>query len=64
MEKRMHFFDFLLPVSDVEDVTRACHEVKMKESHYVQAKVQFEAVSYDVVDEYMDNIDYITDKYI
>lgn len=58
------FLYFFSPVSEVENVDHACHVIKTEESHYVQVKAQFDAVSYDVSDAYVDAMARMVKKYI
>ncbi len=58
------FLYFFQPVSEVTDAERARHVVRTQESHYVQVKAQFDAVSYDVSDEYIDAMALMVKKYI
>ena len=58
------FLYFFKPVSEVAGIEHACHVVNTQESHYVQVKAQFDAVSYDVSDEYIDAMALMVKKYI
>ncbi len=58
------FLYFFKPVSEVKDIAHACHMIRTEESHYVQVKAQFGAVSYDVSDEYVDAMARMVKKYI
>lgn len=58
------FLYFFEPVSEVVDIRHACHVVKSQESHYVQVKDQFDAVSYDVSDAYIDAMARMVKNYI
>lgn len=58
------FLYFFNPVSEVKDIAHACHMIRTQESHYVQVKAQFDAVSYDVSDEYVDAMARMVKKYI
>ncbi len=58
------FLYFFQPVSRVSGVEHARHVVHTQESHYVQVKAQFGAVSYDVSDEYIDAMALMVKKYI
>lgn len=58
------FLYFFQPVSEVAGIERACHVIHPQESHYVQVKKQFEAVSYDVSDAYIDAMAHMVKKYI
>lgn len=58
------FLYFFSPVSEVGNIDHACHVVKTAESHYVQVKAQFDAVSYDVSDAYVDAMACMVKKYI
>ncbi len=58
------FLYFFMPVSEVKNITHACHVVRTEESHYVQVKAQFDAVSYDVSEEYIDAMARMVKKYI
>lgn len=58
------FLYFFEPVSEVTDIRHACHVVRTQESHYVQVKAQFDAVSYDVSDAYVDAMALMVKNYI
>lgn len=58
------FLYFFQPVSEVTGIEHACHVVHTQESHYVQVKAQFDAVSYDVSDEYVDAMALMVKNYI
>lgn len=58
------FLYFFQPVSEVKSIEKACHVIKTQESHYVQVKALFDAVSYDVSDEYIDAMALMVKKYI
>lgn len=58
------FLYFFEPVSEVKSIEHACHVVHSEESHYVQVKALFDAVSYDVSDAYIDAMAQMVRKYI
>lgn len=58
------FLYFFEPVSEIRSIEHACHVVRSEESHYVQVKALFGAVSYDVSDAYVDAMAKMVRKYI
>lgn len=58
------FLYFFQPVSEIKSIEHACHVIKTQESHYVQVKALFDAVSYDVSDEYINAMSLMVKKYI
>lgn len=58
------FLYYFKPVSEVKSVERACHVVNSEESHYSQVKGLYNAVSYDVSEDYINAMARMLKKYI
>lgn len=58
------FQHYFMPVSDVRDVRHALHVLEADGSHYRQVKEKFDAVSYDVSEEYIDAMADMMGRYL
>lgn len=58
------FLYFFEPVSEIKSIEQACHVVRSEESHYFQVKALFDAVSYDVSEDYVNAMAGMVKKYI
>lgn len=58
------FLYYFKPVSEVKSIEHACHVVNSEESHYSQVKGLYNAVSYDVSEDYINAMARMLKKYI
>lgn len=58
------FLHYFAPTSHVNDIQHARHVVKSEMRHYEQVKALFDAVSYDVSEEYVDAMADMMKKYV
>ena len=58
------FLHYFMPVSEIKGIDNASHLVLSDDTHYDWVKAQFNAVSYDVSDEYVDAMADMVRKYI
>lgn len=63
-EEKNAFLYYFEPVSKVKSIENACHVVFSEDSHYTQVKGLYQAISYDVSEDYINAMARMLKKYI